>query len=161
MSYQCPNLSLVTLYAAYGTNLDPSRMMERCPHSPLRGTGWLEGWRLTFGGEDHGWDGALATIAQDPFEQVFVAVYDLTDDDAATLDQWEGADTGLYRKIRVRVSTLSGEEVAWTYVLDAFEGGLPSASSLGMLADAAEAGDAPADYVAALRSRPCRSNFGG
>ncbi|RYE75378.1 MAG: gamma-glutamylcyclotransferase [Myxococcales bacterium] len=151
----------MTLYAAYGTNLDPQRMVERCPHSPLRDTGWLEGWRLTFGGEDHGWDGALATIVQDPFERVFVAIYDLTDEDVAALDQWESADTGLYTKVRVRISTLSGEDVAWTYVLDAFEGGLPSASSLGMLADAAEAGDAPADYVAALRARPCRSNFGG
>ena len=37
----------------------------------------------------------------------------------------------------------------WTYVLDAYEGGLPSASYLGVLADAAEAADAPDDYVAA------------
>jgi hypothetical protein len=68
----------VTLYAAYGTNLDPARMGERCPHSILHSTGWLAGWRLTFGGEEHGWDGALSTIVQDPFEQVFVAVYDVT-----------------------------------------------------------------------------------
>jgi gamma-glutamylcyclotransferase (GGCT)/AIG2-like uncharacterized protein YtfP len=151
----------VTLYAAYGTNLDPARMSERCPHSPLRGTGWLEGWRLTFGGEDHGWDGALATVVQDPFEQVFVAIYDVTDEDMASLDGWESADTGLYRKTKVRVSTLTDESVAWIYVLDAFEGGLPSASYLGVLADAADAADAPADYVAALRQRPCRSTFGG
>lgn len=157
MSYPC----VVTLYAAYGTNMDPVRMSERCPHSPLHGTGWLEGWRLTFGGEDHGWDGALGTIVQDPFEQVFVALYDVTDEDRATLDGWESADTGLYRKAKVRVSTLTGEVVAWVYVLDAFEGGLPSATYLGTLADAAEAADAPADYVAALRQRPCRSTFGG
>jgi hypothetical protein len=151
----------VTLYAAYGTNLDPARMSERCPHSPLRQTGWLEGWRLTFGGEELGWDGALATIVQDPFEQVFVAIYDVTDEDVSALDGWESADTGLFRKTKVRVSTLDQEVVAWVYVLDAFEGGLPSASYLGVLADSAEAADAPADYVAALRSRPCRSNFGG
>jgi gamma-glutamylcyclotransferase (GGCT)/AIG2-like uncharacterized protein YtfP len=147
----------VTLYAAYGTNLDPARMSERCPHSPLQTTGWLVGWRLTFGGEEHGWDGALATIVQDPFEQVFVAVYDVTDEDVRDLDKWDMADTGLYRKTKVRVSTLTGDEVVWAYVLDAFEGGLPSASYLGVLADAAEAADAPADYVAALRNRPCRS----
>src|SRR6478736_4144871 len=69
------NVTRVTLYAAYGTNLDQARMGERCPHSPLRGAGWLQGWRLTFGGEDLGWDGAMATVVQDPFEQVFVAVY--------------------------------------------------------------------------------------
>ena len=150
-----------TPYAAYGTNLDPARMSERCPHSPLRGTGWLEGWRLTFGGEDHGWDGALATIVPDPFEQVYVAVYDVSEDDELALDGWESADTGLYRKTKVRISTMTEEVVAWVYVLDAFEGGLPSASYLGTLADAAEAAAAPADYVAALRARPCRSNFGG
>jgi gamma-glutamylcyclotransferase (GGCT)/AIG2-like uncharacterized protein YtfP len=147
----------VPLYAAYGSNLDPARMGERCPHSPLRTTGWLVGWRLTFGGEEHGWDGALATIVEDPLEQVFVAVYDVTGDDEARLDTWESADSGLYRKMKVRVDTLVGEQVAWTYVLDAYEGGLPSAIYLGTLADAAEAADAPTDYVTALRARPCRS----
>jgi gamma-glutamylcyclotransferase (GGCT)/AIG2-like uncharacterized protein YtfP len=148
---------LVTLYAAYGTNLDPARMSERCPHSPLATTGWLLGWRLTFGGEEHGWDGALSTIVEDPLEQVFVAVYDVSREDEASLDGWEAADSGLYRKTKVRVATLTGEIVVWTYVLDAYEGGLPSASYLGVIADAAEAADAPADYVAALRRRPCRS----
>ncbi|MDQ6641331.1 MAG: gamma-glutamylcyclotransferase [Actinomycetota bacterium] len=147
----------MTLYAAYGSNLDPARMMERCPHSPQHGTGWLQGWRLTFGGEDLGWDGAMATIVEDPFEQVFVAVYDVTDVDIAAMDQWESADTGLFRKVRVRVSLMNGEVVAWAYVLDAFEGGLPSASYLGLIADAAEAADAPSDYVADLRGRDCRS----
>ena len=147
----------MTLYAAYGTNLDPARMGERCPHSPLRETGWLEGWRLTFGGEEHGWDGALATIVEDPLEQVFVAIYDVTAEDEHHLDVLESADTGLYRKMKVRVSTLLGEQLAWVYVLDAYEGGLPSASYLGILAEAAEAADAPEDYVAALRARPCRS----
>jgi gamma-glutamylcyclotransferase (GGCT)/AIG2-like uncharacterized protein YtfP len=148
----------VTLYAAYGTNLDPARMGERCPHSPLETTGWLEGWRLTFGGEEHGWDGSLSTIVQDPFEQVFVAIYDITEQDESQLDGWEAADSGLYRKAKVRVSTMSGEIVVWTYVLDAYEGGLPSASYLGILAEAAEAAGAPDDYVGALRRRPCRSN---
>jgi gamma-glutamylcyclotransferase (GGCT)/AIG2-like uncharacterized protein YtfP len=147
----------VPLYAAYGSNLDPARMSARCPHSPLHTTGWLLGWRLTFGGEDHGWDGALATIVEDPLEQVFVAVYDVTDEDATRLDGWESADSGLYRRTRVRVDTLAGELVAWTYVLDAYEGGLPSAIYLGTIAEAAEAADAPDDYVRALRARPCRS----
>lgn len=145
------------LYAAYGTNLDPARMLELAPHSPLSGTGWLQGWRMTFGGEELGWDGALATIVEDPFEQVFVAVYDVTREDESRLDGWEVADSGLYRKTKVRVSTMTEELVVWTYVLDAYEGGLPSASYLGVLAEAAQAASAPDDYVAALRARPCRS----
>ena len=146
----------MTFYAAYGTNLDPIRMGERCPHSPLWTTGWLQGWRLTFGGEEHGWDGALPTLVEDPLDQVFVAIYDVSREDEAALDRWEAADSGLYRKTKVRVATMTGEAVVWTYVLDAYEGGLPSASYLTLLADSAAAADAPADYVAALRRRPCR-----
>ena len=147
----------MTLYAAYGSNLDPARMGERCPHSPLHTTGWLTGWRLTFGGAEHGWDGALPTLVQDPIEQVYVAVYDVSPQDVSYLDGWEQADSGLYRKTKVRVSTMTGELVVWTYVLDAYEGGLPAAVTCGVLAAAAEAADAPDDYVAALRRRPCRS----
>jgi gamma-glutamylcyclotransferase (GGCT)/AIG2-like uncharacterized protein YtfP len=147
----------VTLYAAYGPNMDPRTMSTRCPHSPLQGTGWLRGWRLTFGGEEFGWDGALATIVEDPLEQVFVALYDITGEDTAALDELQSVSTGLYLKTKVRISALAGEQLAYTYVLAAYEGGMPSASYLGVLADAAEAADAPADYVAALRRRPCRS----
>ena len=147
----------MALYAAYGSNLDPERMAIRAPHSPLRGTGWLQGWRLTFGGEDVSWEGALGTVVEEPGHQVYVALYDLTNSDVESLDKWEGVDIGLFRKLRVRVQTMEGDVAAWIYVLDAYEGGLPSARYLGMLADAAEAGGAPDDYVAELRSRPCTS----
>lgn len=131
-------------------------MTKRCPHSPAAGTGWVAHWRLTFGGEDLGWEGALATLVEAPGETVFVALYDVTTYDEAHLDSWEGADNGLYRKIRLRVHTLDTDVIAWVYVLDAFEGGLPSARYLGVLAEAAERAGAPADYVTGLRTRPCR-----
>jgi hypothetical protein len=57
------------------------------------------------------------------------------------------------------VHTLAGDAVAYVYVLDAFEGGLPSARHLGGIADAAEAAGAPDDYVAELRARECRTSF--
>ena len=147
----------MALYAAYGSNMDPAQMKERCPHSPVAGTGWLEGWRLTFGGEDLGWEGALATIVEEPHSQVYVGLYDVTQPDERELDSWEGADTGLYRKVKVRVATMEGDQLAWVYLLDSFEGGLPSARYLGVLADAAEKAGAPDDYVNELRTRPCRS----
>jgi hypothetical protein len=145
------------LYAAYGSNMDPEQMLVRCPHSPAAGTGWLNGWRLTFGGEEMGWDGALAMVVPDPGSQVFVALYDLSPQDQDVLDYWESADTGLYKKIKLRISTLDGDELAWVYILDGYEGGLPSARYLGLIAEAAQAAGAPDDYVADLRARPCRS----
>lgn len=145
----------MSLYAAYGSNLDPHRMAERAPHSPVAGTGWLEGWRLTFGGEDLGWDGALSTVVEEAGNAVFVVLYDMHPLDEAALDAWEGISLGLWSKIRVRVQTLDGNVLAWLYVLDAYEGGLPSARYLSIIADAAEAGGAPEDYVRALREHPC------
>ncbi len=148
-------LSFVAIYAAYGSNMDPAQMARRCPHSPQQGTGWLDGWRLTFGGADLGWQGALATVVEDGSERVFVVLYEVSEADEAALDRWDGAELGYYRKTKVRVITLDGDVLAWLYVLNDYEGGLPSAGYLGILADAAETAGAPSDYVASLRIRPC------
>ncbi|MEU6093843.1 gamma-glutamylcyclotransferase [Streptomyces sp. NPDC047079] len=145
----------MSLYAAYAGNLDARLMTRRAPHSPMRATGWLNGWRLTFGGEHMGWEGALATIVEDPMSQVFVALYDIAPMDEESMDRWEGVGLDIYRRLRVRVHTLEGEETAWTYVLNSYEGGLPSARYLGEVADAAESAGAPHDYVMELRKRPC------
>lgn len=134
-------------------------MQERCPSSPARGPGWLIGWRLTFGGTEfrdpRAGGGALATIVQDPDSSVFVLLYDTTPADTAALEMWE---SGRYRPLKIRIETLEGSLMAWTLVLDAYEGGLPAARYLGLMADAAEAGGAPDDFVHALRIRPCRSD---
>jgi AIG2 family protein len=147
----------VALYAAYGSNMDPAQMLSRCPHSPRAGVGWLEGWRLTFGGEDLGWEGSLATVVEERDSRVFVVLYEVSESDEQALDQWDGATLGYYNKLKVRVATLDGDALAWLYVLNDYEGGLPSARYLGRMADAAEAAGAPADYVTEVRTRPCRS----
>ena len=145
----------MAIYAAYGSNMDPAQMAERCPHSPLQGSGWLEDWRLAFGGEELGWEGALATVVEESGQRVFVVLYDLSVSDEESLDQWDGASLGYYRRAKVRVETMDGDVLAWLYVLNAYEGGLPAARYLGIVADAAEAAGAPADYGKALRERPC------
>jgi hypothetical protein len=171
-------LTLVSFYAAYRTDLDPAQLNERCPSSPVHGPGWLTGWRLTFAGaeKDDGdlgnaleaglkiglgpvldgeLPGALATVVQDPGSSVFVMLFDVSPADKAALQLWEG---DLYRTVKIRVETLEESVMAWTFVYDGYEGGLPTASYLGLLSDAAEEAGAPADYVNALRNRPCQSN---
>lgn len=113
------------------------------------------GWRLTFGGEELSFEGALATVVEDLNSQVFVMLYDVPPFDEPELDRWEGSALGLYRKIRVRVATLDGDETAWLYVLNGYEGGLPSARYLSIITEAAQVAGAPDDYVADLRNRPC------
>ncbi|MFH5208698.1 gamma-glutamylcyclotransferase [Antrihabitans spumae] len=153
------------IYAAYGSNMDPEQMLERCPHSPMAGTGWLEGWRLTFSGGDIGWEGALATVVEEPGSRVFVVLYDVSEEDEQRLDRWEGSELGIHRKIRLRVATADRPVLAWLYVMDAYEGGLPSARYIGVMADAAEKAGAPEEYVHDLRTRNSRNvgpgTFGG
>ncbi len=145
-------------YAAYGSNLDPGRMRAYCPRSPMVGVGWLEGWRLTFGGEDVlGWEGAFATIVESEGDRVFVALYDVHPDDEKQLDEVEGIEAGTYRKLHLRVATLEGDETAWVYVFTGYESGLPTAWYLTELVHAAEKAGAPDDYVAQLRARPTRT----
>lgn len=175
----------VPLYAAYGTNMHPDQMNTRAPHSPFAGTGWVDGWRLTFAGDDPTWQGAVATVVPDQGSRVFVVLYDVPEEDVRALDRWEGTDEMPARKIRVRVTrrptvpdgppvdaqesefavdtttpTGTGTDdtvLAWLYVMDAFEGGLPSARYLGLLADAAECAGAPDQYVHELRTRESRN----
>ena len=145
------------IYAAYGSNMHPEQMAERAPHSPMSGTGWLSGWRLTFAGGDIGWEGSLATVAEDPSARGFVVLYDATDEGEPALDRWEGSELGIHRKVRARIDTGDGAVLAWLYVMDAFEGGLPSARYLGVMAEAAEIAGAPAKYVQDLRLRESRN----
>ena len=147
-------LRAMGLYAAYGSNMDPAQMRRRCPHSPLAGTGWLRGWRLTFGGEELGWEGALATWSARTARRLRRALRRAAADEQA-LDSWEGADHGLYQRSTCACTRWTGTCWPGSTSLDAFEGGLPSARYLGVIADAAEAAGAPDDYVAELRSREC------
>jgi hypothetical protein len=142
--------------------MHPDQMLLRAPHSPMAGTGWLHGWRLTFGGEDIGWEGALATLVEDPGSKVFVVLYDMTASDEKNLDRWEGSELGVHKKIRCRVERLSSDTttdpaLAWLYVVDAWEGGLPSARYIGVMADAAEIAGAPKEYVQKIRNLPARN----
>ena len=136
----------MALYAAYGSNLDPRRWRERAPHSPLRGTGWLIGWRLTFGGEELGWDGALATVVEDPFGQVFVALYDVTPEDERT-STLGGRRARAVPQDRVRVHTLDGDVRPGCTCSTPTRAGCRRARTSACSADAAEAAGAPADYV--------------
>lgn len=122
------------------------------------GVGWLEGWRLTFAGEELvGWEGAVSTIVESDGDRVFVALYDVHPWDEARLDEIEGVSSGAFNKLHVRVQTLDGEVLAYVYVSAGYEGGLPSAWYLTEIANAAEKAGAPTDYVAALRARPTRT----
>ncbi|MHC3534409.1 gamma-glutamylcyclotransferase family protein, partial [Streptomyces sp. DT7] len=51
-------------------------------------------------------------------------LYDLAPMDEDSMDRWGGVGLDIYRRMRVRVLTLDGEEPAWMYVLKDDVGGL-------------------------------------
>jgi len=69
-----------SLYFAYGSNLWLHQMSKRCPESRFVAIARLHDWRFII--NQHG----VATIVQSENDHVWGLVYDLTENDEATLD---------------------------------------------------------------------------
>jgi gamma-glutamylcyclotransferase (GGCT)/AIG2-like uncharacterized protein YtfP len=91
-------------YAAYGSNLNPPRMLARCPGAVALGRTLLPGWRLELR--------RYATIAPDPAAAVPLGLWRITPAHLAALDRAEGVAYGAYRRIRLLLPE-GGE--AWCY----------------------------------------------
>ena len=98
----------MALYAAYGSNLDP-RQMASAPRTRRRAAPAGS----TAGGSPSAARTSAGRAPSRPSSRSrspgLRVLYDCRPADEAALDQWEGSDIGLYRKIRVRVHTLDGE----------------------------------------------------
>jgi gamma-glutamylcyclotransferase len=79
----------MTLYFAYGANLNIESMRWRCPDAVAVRSFYLQGWRLAFSG--------VATIRPDAGGTVAGALWAISDQDEQALDVFEGWPT-LYRK---------------------------------------------------------------
>ena len=78
------------LYFAYGSNLDPDQMRERCPEHRVVGLGGLREHRLFFPLFSNRWEGGVASVQLHHGGTVWGVLYELTDADMATLDGFEG-----------------------------------------------------------------------
>jgi len=77
----------MTMYVAYGSNLDIVQMRRRCPECKFVGSGRLEGWRLMFKGE---MPFSYATVEEWEGYKVPVAIYSISAEDEKRLDKYEG-----------------------------------------------------------------------
>jgi len=111
---------------------------------------------LTFGGEDIGWEGALATIVEDPDSKVFrralrhdlVGENNLTGGRAPSSGAQEESVAGwsAYHRTPQPIPSWRWLDCAGRLV----DGGLPSlrCPTQELMSDAAEIAGAPSDYVA-------------
>jgi hypothetical protein len=118
-------------YFAYGSNLNARAVAEWCRHyghrpPPLKSgkPAVLDNYRLCFPIFSEYWGGGIADIVYDPGKYVSGVLFDLTESDLKVLDakvvrkvDGSGRETGVYRRIEVKVAPLGkGEPVkAITY----------------------------------------------
>ena len=82
-------------YIAYGSNLCIRQMRWRCPDARILGTAVLEGWRLLFRGSK---TGSYLTVERAPGCRVPVGVWEVSAEDEAALDRYEGFPDFYYKK---------------------------------------------------------------
>jgi 5-oxoprolinase (ATP-hydrolysing) len=92
----------VTLYFAYGSNMDPRTMQKTVPGASPVGPGRLEGFRLEFNVYSDRWEGGAANLEPDPDAHLWGVVWRIEDEDLAKLDTYIGHPT-FYRREHVAV----------------------------------------------------------
>ena len=135
----------MTLYFAYGANLDRVGMAQRCPRSRPLGAAHLEnfGFRIMEAG--------YATVVPAAAAVVHGGLWDLTDEDIAALDAFEEVDAGLYRKVTLTVRHGGKRVEALVYRAVSTTRGTPCPGYMEMVVAAACGWDLPAAYLSELR----------
>ena len=111
---------MTTRYFAYCTLLDHDEMRRFCPNAVPVGVGRITGYRVGFAGYTA--DGARGgcQLLDEPDHTVFGLVYELSETEAAHLDDISGVGQGFYTRIEVAVDMLSDGGAALacvTYVI--------------------------------------------
>jgi gamma-glutamylcyclotransferase (GGCT)/AIG2-like uncharacterized protein YtfP len=102
------------LYLAYGSNLNLEQMDRRCPTAKVVGKTKINDMQLLFRGPH---ESAVATIEPRKSSCVPVLVWEITPEDEAALDRYEGFPF-LYRKENFKVR-MGGKKVsAMAYVMN-------------------------------------------
>ncbi len=82
-------------YIAYGSNLNVGQMRMRCPGARIIGTSVIEGYRLLFKGSR---TGSYLTIEPQEGGSVPVAAWEVSAENEAALDRYEGFPSFYYKK---------------------------------------------------------------
>ncbi len=149
------------LYFAYGSNLDPQQMKERCPSSRFECIAFLPGRRLAFTRYSRRRGGGVADAVEDEAGPgVWGVVYDISEEDLMKLDQCEGyygvGEDNAYDRELVSVLA-NGDEArgleAFSYFVAKRSGEEhpPSAGYMRQIISGAERWGLPEEYIDFLK----------
>ena len=94
---------------AYGSNMDPAQMRQRCPGAETVGIGVLREYGLCFPRRSHTRGCGVASIEPATGQEVWGVVYRMTAADLASLDRFEGyradgpAQDNRYNRVAIAV----------------------------------------------------------
>ncbi len=113
-------------FFAYGANMHPQQMKERCHNAGKVVTlAQLPGYRVDFFGYSKIWDGAQEGLIKDPDQQVWGVVYELSPSDLERLDAWQDVrmdGTGIYFHYPVRVTGSDGKNLYFSALRKGYSG---------------------------------------
>jgi gamma-glutamylcyclotransferase (GGCT)/AIG2-like uncharacterized protein YtfP len=133
---------LVTLYFAYGSNMDLFQMSNRCPASATTSTAELFHHRFIINAR------GVATVVPDPASTVYGMLWQLTPEDEHSLDRYEGVERGVYRKAFVEVVTHDGKKTkALIYLAKNTKPGKPKPGYMERILSGAEECGLPQAYI--------------
>jgi len=131
----------MTVYFAYGSNMQRSAMKRRCPGAHALGPGMLSGYRF-FVGLD-GW----GSVAPSAGNTVYGVLWRLTPRDIAALHAYELLHQGLYQVRYLTVRHDARRIRAMIYILRQRAHGIPRPGYVEMIAAAARSWKLPEPYV--------------
>lgn len=149
----------MTLYFAFGSNMDFSQMSARCPSARVVGIGEFMGHQLGFPHFSTARQCAVAGYWPNPETSVWGVVYDVSDTDLAHLDTFEGfspaRDRNLNKYNRVQIGVRCNGQIldCMTYEATPHDApGLTSKHYLGQLISGARQHGLPQNYVTFLEA---------
>ena len=107
----------MSLYFAFGSNLDREQMRRRCPGAVHLVRATMSGYRLAFTGYSRVWQGPVATILPEPGSQVAGVLYRLAPGELRVLDRYEGHPHSYRRYRRIVRDSRGQRHRAHVYVL--------------------------------------------
>lgn len=147
------------LYFSYGSNMDAVQMRERCPGARVLGPAKLAGASLFFTADLAGWEGGVASIRKEPNDEVWGVLWEITEGDLSSLDEYEGYPDA-YDRIVVVVTDERGAHDAWAYVAVPTEEVAPTQLYLEGILRGATSNGLPRHYVDRLRRMMFQSHSG-
>ena len=133
----------MTLYFAYGANMERAAMAKRCPAAQPLGPALLRGWRYVIA-QGYG------SVAPASGSHVFGVLWRLTPRHLAALNAFESLDSGLYRRTMLTVEIGGPRVRALVYVGEQRGRRRPMPGYQERVIAAAEDWKLPSRYVAEL-----------